>query len=300
MDEEAALALLTSPKAHERLAAARYLARCASSKSYNAISNARQTESDRWVRASLGRAIDRLASSIAQRSIELVSDDEDEDSSLAIELRSQAVQDVTNLLLHEATPIIGALRQRATTEVPNFAASQTASALHRLDTFLDAVDGLNRAASPARRNEFDLAALLRDISDEDELLGHIETELTGTTPLIVIGDTALVRLIVSNGLRNAIEATEAVPTGEKEPVLINWGDTDRDTWISILDRGIGLPPAHDRVFEIGLTTKSKDRHLGMGLALARQAADSLGGSLTLRPRDDAGVAFELRWPHTPS
>jgi signal transduction histidine kinase len=79
-----------------------------------------------------------------------------------------------------------------------------------------------------------------------------------------------------------------------EPIVIGWGETDRDLWLSILDRGKGFPQGFAKLFEIGTTTKKN--HLGMGLALARQAALSLNGQITLAPRQPNGAKFEFRWP----
>ena len=52
----------------------------------------------------------------------------------------------------------------------------------------------------------------------------------------------------------------------------------------------------DKAFEVGVTTKPKADHLGMGLAIARRAAHSLGGQVSLSPREGGGASFELRWP----
>lgn len=109
------------------------------------------------------------------------------------------------------------------------------------------------------------------------------------------GDDSLVEVAVRNGLRNSIEATEAAAggSGKLENVVINWGETEKDYWIAILDHGNGLPPGSERIFDIGSSTK--EGHFGMGLALAKRAAWSLRGDITLTPRKDGGVKFEFRW-----
>ena len=104
------------------------------------------------------------------------------------------------------------------------------------------------------------------------------------------------KLIVANGLRNAIEATESVADSAKlsNRIVISWGETDRDYWIAIVDWGPGLPLGIDRMFDIGSTTQRG--HLGMGLAIAERAALSLTGKVTLTPREDKGARYEFRWP----
>jgi signal transduction histidine kinase len=101
-------------------------------------------------------------------------------------------------------------------------------------------------------------------------------------------------LCLSNGLRNAIEAT-AGAGGDlgNRPITISWGHTDVDCWVSIMDLGVGFKGNLQRAFEMGTTTKSG--HLGMGLAIAYQALASMSGRLMLVP-NQRGVRFEMRWP----
>jgi len=158
---------------------------------------------------------------------------------------------------------------------------------------------LSQAAVAPILQEFDLSGLARGIVDI-EMTGHrARVELAGSTPLLVIGDSTLVELTLANGIRNAIEAVEQLHTklDDIPPVVINWGETDRDVWVAVLDKGAGPPLAIGRAFEIGSTTK--EGHLGMGLATARQAVESLSGTVTLALRSEGGGArFEFRWPKT--
>ncbi len=64
--------------------------------------------------------------------------------------------------------------------------------------------------------------------------------MIGQNPFFIKGDPALIRMVIGNGLRNAVEAVEA---GGIEPqphsVTVNWGETNLDYWVSVLDRGAG-------------------------------------------------------------
>ena len=79
------------------------------------------------------------------------------------------------------------------------------------------------------------------------------------------------------------------------PVVINWGVTGRDSWIAVIDRGVGLPDGSSRMTEPGVTTKAKGFHMGMGLAVALMALENMDGILTHRPREEGGVVAEMRW-----
>ena len=80
--------------------------------------------------------------------------------------------------------------------------------------------------------------------------------------------------------------------------MVNWNVTDVEYWVAILDGGPGPPYGFNRAFDIGSTTKEGD-NLGMGLASAKRAIESLSGSIALMPRSEAGGArLEFRWPRT--
>jgi sensor histidine kinase regulating citrate/malate metabolism len=120
-----------------------------------------------------------------------------------------------------------------------------------------------------------------------------EVSLVGPKPMIVTSDPTLVRLAVYNGLRNALEAVAPAVPDEPDPIVITWGETDIDYWIAILDRGAGIVGPLEAAFEIGKSTKKG--HSGFGLAIARQAIETLGGSVLLAPAAQGGARYEARW-----
>ena len=50
--------------------------------------------------------------------------------------------------------------------------------------------------------------------------------------------------------------------------MVTCGSNQSETWVAILDDGTGLPQDKDRLFEPGISLKSKDENFGMGLAIA--------------------------------
>jgi signal transduction histidine kinase len=149
---------------------------------------------------------------------------------------------------------------------------------------------LNDASKSPALIELDLAAL---ISDHIQDKGYDAQSVLATRqdPVIVVGDPGLVRLALDNAIRNAVEATEQGPTA----VIVNCGGADGDAWIVVLDEGKGLPTDFPNAFDPGTTTKSRDQHFGLGLAIADQAIRSLGGSIRLIPRDPRGTSCEIKW-----
>jgi nitrogen fixation/metabolism regulation signal transduction histidine kinase len=212
------------------------------------------------------------------------------------QIKTISVNETTKLIVHEIAPILGALRLYAREEVPNFDGSRTRIQVERLHQLLRALDGLSHAAVAPTIQEFDLAGLVTEVAVAEAEGQHVKVDLTGAAPLVVFGDPSLVRIALGNGIRNAVEAVQGTEakTGAS-PVVVTWGDTDRDVWVAVLDLGTGPPIAVERAFEIGITTKQD--HLGMGLATARQAIRSMSGTVSLLLRSETGGArFEIRWP----
>jgi signal transduction histidine kinase len=100
----------------------------------------------------------------------------------------------------------------------------------------------------------------------------------------------VVRILLDNALRYG-------PAGE--PVDVRVGGTDGVADITVRDRGPGVPPEeHDRIFERfhrGRASSSKGG-FGLGLAIGRELAERMGGSLTVVAGEGRGAAFRLAVP----
>lgn len=207
----------------------------------------------------------------------------------------KAVRDVTERVLHQLNPLIGDIEQSASAEIESFADSETKKRVGQIKLQADAITKLYNASKPAVFEEFDLAALVRNCMPHDLEHGKCSITFAGQTPLLVQGDPSLIAIAVTNGLRNAIEATLPLATQDHKPsIILNWNATDRDYWISILDEGVGYQGSIAGAFEIGSTTK--EGHSGHGLPGIKAAMLSLSGSVELIPQKDRGCNLTLTWP----
>lgn len=293
MERAEALGLLGSSDAHDRLKAARFLARHPSPEDEKAIKEAIRRENVTWILGALNQGLTGLRPEPA------LPEDSDEsldteDIELTNQIYSIAVEDTTRRLVHEIEPVLGALRISTRAEIPEFKESESWRYLDKLEALVSGISTLSKSASPPKLRQFDLAALIGEtVSDEIDGF-EFGIQVVGRSPLIVESDPELIGIVLRNGLANAIESTMSISSEERMNIVVSWGDTDVDYWISILDRGVGLPMGSQNVWDIGASTKRS--HLGMGLPTALQAARSLSGSISLSPRQHGGIEFEFRWP----
>lgn len=289
MTREEAWQLLESERTHDRLRGARELARGAAASDKARLVAALGRETVVWIRKALEAAIERADGGERPGPLETVPWDELEPDIAAY---ARGSEDGVRSLLHELTPILGLLRLSLASEITDYRNSKSKRHLESLLSLVTAVKQLNEAATEVVTVEFDLASRVRAAAQAvSEELQH-DVQFAGPEPLMVEGSPHLIELVVKNALRNAVESEQAA--GISLPVLVSWDQTDRETWITVLDRGVGLPAGSEHAFAIGRTSKAS--HAGMGLAIVERAAQSLFGRVTLSPREGGGVAFELRWP----
>ena len=284
--------MLSSGSTHERLKAARFLARNAHAGDLAVLRGARQVETVSYVKTSLDLAIGRL-SNLPTADRPDPADEFDVPEEIKRQIRGQAVEWIAGLLLHEISSSIGLVKRSASREIQDYENSKTKRHLESVQRIFDAIELLQNAAAVPKPEQFDLAELLRDIAAEATDGSGIDVSLLGPKPLMIMSDRALVRLVVSNGVRNAFEAVAGSTPPDLHPIVITWGETDVDYWVSVSDKGVGIVGPVEFAFEIGKSTKQG--HSGFGLAIARQAVETLGGTVVLQPAAEGGARYEARW-----
>lgn len=291
LDRARALTNLDSMSIPERLRAARYLIDNSRPEDESILRKALQQENVSWIINALEKAISNLQPSMEESPAD--SEDTDLDSDVRNQITSMAVEDTTRLFLHEMEPIVGIMKLSMQKELPEYTTKDSWRHLQRLDSFLNAVQKLGKSARSPRLREFDLQNLIQRIVEEQTTDGSIRIDCVGKQPFVAKGDPDILGIIIRNGIRNAIEALEQSPEGNRK-IVISWGDTDIDYWITILDNGPGPPAGYDSFWAAGTTNKKG--HIGMGLPISRQAAISHGGTVVLKPAGQTGSVFEIRWP----
>ena len=311
----------------ERLRSARFLAQNATKADRSRIQRIRETEHNSWIQKALDRAILRTEPCNSDAAVAEVIEEEEShiDRLFCDDVYAQATEETSAMFLHELRPLVGILELDANSEIDCYICSNTKVAVTRIQSFLDVIDMLRHASAAPIIKDFDLTDLVvrvselesrrylvasENLSEEENVQENpdgcmeqfskskgIGLTLARREPVFSSGAPKLVELALGNALRNAFEATLEVKDDSRGDIVLNWGNTDIDSWIVVLDEGCGLPTGLNRLREPGISTKSKEQsNFGMGLPIAERALHSINGTITLTPRAEVGVSCEIRWP----
>jgi len=150
------------------------------------------------------------------------------------------------------------------------------------------------------REPLELTALLGELLDRlaprlSEAGLALEREI-GAEPLPLASDRDALEQIVLNLLDNAVKY--AADGGRLQVGLRREGEALR-LWVR--DFGPGVPATHrqrifDKFHRVDTALTARQQGAGLGLSIARQLAEGLGGTLRYAPAEGGGSRFELTLP----
>ena len=110
-------------------------------------------------------------------------------------------------------------------------------------------------------------------------------------PLVALADVTMLEQILLNLTTNAARAAKSLPSPRVRYHLYAAGDV---VVVSVRDNGPGLAEElHEKVFEPFYTTRRDEGGTGLGLALCREYARRMRGSLSLWSAPGRGACFRL-------
>lgn len=289
-DDADLIAAFRESNDRERLQRARQMAAAADPPAKGVIKAMLADEDVPWVRSALESILVRQGEGSAQAVHSGEQNEEDE-------LYAQALHVATREILHEVSPIVGRAELAARQLLGDaLKTSQLDHELQALKRTVEALRRLSAASAVPAPAEFDLAGCVSELVRSLASDSHASVRASGPGQYFVVSDRALVELVVTNLVRNAMEATEALLLDDAagREVIVNWGTRAGRHWVSVLDRGEGLPEQTAELFERGVTLR--DRGSGLGLTTATRAARSLGGTVELAPNEQAGTTATFSWP----
>src|SRR5882724_2116066 len=122
----------------------------------------------------------------------------------------------------------------------------------------------------------------------------VTTELDPNVPGVQ-GTLVQIQQVLLNLIINALDAMETLPPTERRVIVSTRSDKGDVAEFTVRDFGTGLPKDRpDKVFDHFFSTKQKG--MGMGLAIVRSIVEAHGGTITAENAPDRGACMVVRLP----
>jgi PAS domain S-box-containing protein len=149
------------------------------------------------------------------------------------------------------------------------------------------------------RTLLDLNAVITDTVRlvSSDVLSRESVVITELDPQLPQVNATLVQIqqVLLNLIMNALDAMEGLPPVERRIIINTRSDKGDVAEIRVRDFGTGLPKEKpDKVFDHFFSTKQKG--MGMGLAIVRSIIESHGGTIVGENASDRGATMTVRLP----
>ena len=164
---------------------------------------------------------------------------------------------------------------------------------------MQGIRSLVRKDSAALHTRLSLNAVIADTVRlvSSDLLSResvVTTELDPGLPEVNAAPVQMQQVLL-NLITNALDALEAVPPAERRIIISTRSDKGDIAEMMIRDFGTGLPKDRpDKIFDHFFSTKQKG--MGMGLAIVKSIVETHGGTITAENASDRGARIVVRLP----
>jgi two-component system C4-dicarboxylate transport sensor histidine kinase DctB len=251
--------------------------------------------------AQLREANERLAVEIeerrtAERRLKRTQDELERASRLA------ALGQLAASVTHELGQPIAAMRNHLT--AAEIGAQPAARLIPRISGIVDRMEGITRQLKFFARNDreefgpVDLEAVVRAaLSLVEPNISKVEATTSVDAPdqpVLVRGNQLRLEQVLTNVLRNAVDAVEDCATRRIEITL---GQDDSIGWVEVRDTGHGLGQASlDDLQEPFVTTRESGRGMGLGLAISANIVKAHQGRFSADNLAEGGAVFRIEIP----
>jgi len=216
--------------------------------------------------------------------------------------RLAALGQLAASVTHELGQPIAAMRNHlAAAEIKG---DTSASTMGRLAGLVERMEGTTRQLK-FFANPSDPALVsvdLRDATTEAVALVAPNIEAAGVNlnkdlgpgPIFVQGNKLRIEQVLTNILRNAVDATQ---DSDAKDVTVKTGSAAGMGWVEVLDTGLGLGGAIlDDLREPFVTSRASGQGMGLGLAISSGIVSEHNGRLTAEDRKEGGAVFRVEIP----
>ncbi|KNX41200.1 C4-dicarboxylate transport sensor protein DctB [Roseovarius tolerans] len=251
--------------------------------------------------AQLREANERLAVEIeerrtAERRLKRTQDELERASRLA------ALGQLAASVTHELGQPIAAMRNHLT--AAEIGGQPAARIIPRITGIVDRMEGITRQLKFFARNDreefgpVDLGAVVQAalalVEPNIDKVGVTTSLDAPGAPVLVRGNQLRLEQVLTNVLRNAVDAVEDCA---ERRIDITLGQGDRAGWVEVRDTGHGLGQARlDELQEPFVTTRESGRGMGLGLAISANIVKAHQGRFSADNLAQGGAMFRIEIP----
>jgi PAS domain S-box-containing protein len=188
-------------------------------------------------------------------------------------------------------------------------ALSSAESLHRVTNDIIDLSRLETGRLELELAPFDIISLVQEISEFWSPMANskglsMKISIDRGIPRNVIGDSSRIRQVLNNYVYNAIKFTDhgsVIISAELNDTVKSRNDDDITVQLEVQDTGIGISKENQKhLFEDFSQVHDRKKDLlsgaGLGLAIARELAQRMAGSVGVRSTPGAGSNFWVRLP----
>lgn len=171
--------------------------------------------------------------------------------------------------------------------------------VYKLDTFIRNLTEFSRVSrTQSDQVEVDLRAMVNEIMESVQHMDNfdrvkVQIDLAAGNNLVT--DPFLLEIVLANLISNAIKYQNLERDDSSLQIVLVTSDTHHQVWVK--DNGIGIPEAYQsRLFELFFRASNQSFGSGLGLYIARNAVDKMGGEILFESLEGEGTSFCIRIP----
>lgn len=171
------------------------------------------------------------------------------------------------------------------------------SSVRKLEVFINEVlDYSQNKRLEAVREQFKLKDLCTEILDNLKYIEEfrdVQVDLNGLSEQAITNDKTRMKIILNNILTNAVKYQKRIP-GHQHLVKVSSLQKPNKFLIDIEDNGEGIhPDVQDKIFNMFFRGHHRSNGSGLGLYIAKKAAEKIGGNISVRSEYGKGATFTL-------
>lgn len=172
--------------------------------------------------------------------------------------------------------------------------------VNKSDRFIQSILNHSKVLNTDIQTEdIDLKALIQDCFHEaQQYTGgeQIKLEINTQATAHLYSDMFRVNIILHNIINNAVKYTKS--NSEDNFVKVDIHTSEHQAVITISDNGEGIDEQHlPKIFDMFFRGSEKATGSGLGLYIARQAIDALGGTISVDSKPNQGTTFTVVLPN---